>query len=144
MSCVHFLVVLQIFSFSVSHTVLYILSFLPHTSSFSSVKSLFLLLNYYFSNCHVNQGKLHESGDRQKSTLSQVYSDYNVTLISSACEQSEACSPSVYTVSWASTHSHFLPHMSLFCWCTFTFIYLPHAFYSKYLTNEASNWTADD
>lgn len=79
MSCVHFLVVLQFPYLHASH----IFSFLSPTSSFSNVRSPFLQLNYYFSNCHVNQGKLHGSVDRLKTALSQVYSDYNVTLISS-------------------------------------------------------------
>lgn len=53
------------------------------TSTFSNVMSPLLQINYYFRYCHVILGKLHGSVDRWKTVLSQVYSDYSVTLISS-------------------------------------------------------------
>lgn len=63
-------------------SVLYICLFFPHTAFFSNVRSPILQLNYYFSNCHVEKGKLPGRMDRRKTVQSQMFSDYNVTLIS--------------------------------------------------------------
>lgn len=90
--------------------------FVSHISSyifsFSKVKSPFLQLDYYCSNCRVKQGKLYGSVDRPR----QVCSDYSVTLIyfHCACKNSKTFKSICFSCQLASTHSHFLIHMSFF------------------------------
>lgn len=97
------------------------------TSFISDVRSPVLQMNYYVSDCHVKQGKLHGSADRQKTALSQVYSACSVTLTSShMVQESKSQKHAVHLFFFFFTVSRvsqpLSPSMSFFCCRTYTFI----------------------